>query len=505
MSTLMRDVFIVSDLHIGGALPVPTSANNAEKRGFRMMTHPGELANFIRRISELPAEPIVELVINGDFVDFLAEAHEGATRWLPFVYDPITARRVFKRIAVRDGDRLVFEALKALLDAGKRLTVLLGNHDIELSLPDVRSAFESVLGHSQGGRYRFLYDDEALTIGDALIEHGNLYDPANVVDHAGLRKLRALRSRSMTRFEQEVFRAPAGSYVVARVMNDIKNDYAFIDLLKPEAEPLFGLLLAIEPRYRAVLDELAAALVRIGKNLVPSRDETYFVRNVAAVTDPPLPASYLRGVAAAPAGPSPLRTVLADAGLPDAAIDDLLAASEPDGYAQGVASVVGAKAKVSLATLAASADWLGIDQRLTLVRATLSVLAGADSWRRDRENARYQRWAEFLAAAGPNRKGYRYIVFGHTHHAKDMPLPDVGAHYFNTGTWADLMRFPPNLLDPDDAKAGIALRTFAEDLAANKLDRYREFHPTYARLRVGDDGKIAHAALCDYDWNANKL
>ena len=42
-----------------------------------------------------------------------------------------------------------------------RLTILLGNHDIELSYPRVRSALERVLGTEEGRGFRFVYDGEA--------------------------------------------------------------------------------------------------------------------------------------------------------------------------------------------------------------------------------------------------------------------------------------------------------------------------------------------------------
>jgi hypothetical protein len=37
------------------------------------MTHVAGLAAFVRQLARLPAAPAVELMINGDFIDFLAE------------------------------------------------------------------------------------------------------------------------------------------------------------------------------------------------------------------------------------------------------------------------------------------------------------------------------------------------------------------------------------------------------------------------------------------------
>jgi hypothetical protein len=48
------------------------------------------------------------------------------------------ALAAFRKVARRD--RELFAALPELLAAGKTLTILLGNHEIDLCLPDVRSA-----------------------------------------------------------------------------------------------------------------------------------------------------------------------------------------------------------------------------------------------------------------------------------------------------------------------------------------------------------------------------
>jgi hypothetical protein len=49
-----------------------------------MMTHPDKLAAFIRSLATRPAKSHVDLVINGDLIDFLAEEHaEGSGYSLP--------------------------------------------------------------------------------------------------------------------------------------------------------------------------------------------------------------------------------------------------------------------------------------------------------------------------------------------------------------------------------------------------------------------------------------
>ena len=54
---------------------------------------------------------------------------------------------------------------------GGELTLLLGNHDLELSMPQVRLALAERLG-SEGKRFNFIFDGEAHVRGQLLIEHG---------------------------------------------------------------------------------------------------------------------------------------------------------------------------------------------------------------------------------------------------------------------------------------------------------------------------------------------
>lgn len=99
----------------------------------------------------------------------------------------------------------------------------------------------------------------------------------------------------------------------------------------------------------------------------------------------------------------------------------------------------------------------------------------------------------------------RFVVFGHTHHAKKLTLTKPGATYLNTGTWAELMRFPPEVLSDDDEVARSALETFARQLDEGALDGLTRFEPTYVRLDVDDRGRVTRGELHDYDWERGKL
>jgi UDP-2,3-diacylglucosamine pyrophosphatase LpxH len=508
--TKARRIYVISDLHIGGSYADDQAPRDERKRGFRMMTRVKELTAFVRKLAALPDDPPVELVINGDFIDFLAEERgagqgvdpDAAPAWTAFRFAQGEALAAFQAVVERD--KILFDALKQLLKAGKRLTVLLGNHDIEMCLPDVRAAFEAAVGP---GALRFIDDGQALDLGEVLIDHGNLFDPANVVDHEQLRLVRSVYSRGRFAELDGLFSPPAGSRLVAEVMNPIKVAYGFIDLLKPESEPLFALLLALEPSYRNILDDAASALAHAARTLVPRRGLPWSLRNVSAepaATNEPAPT--LLEVGAGEPAPSALDLLVADVLANESGVAAALAAEGKDGQvALEEVAAGGFLARWSLFRLLTGRDKgeLELDRRIPQVQATLRVLVGDTSFVRSIENKRYLEAAQSLATEG--LKPYKVVVFGHTHHAKALTIPGTEVRYFNTGTWANLMRFPDALLDPTLTAGDVRaeLFAFAKQLEKNQLDVV--FNPTYVRLDLGADGALQHAQLYDYDWKNDRL
>src|SRR5437867_5446226 len=118
-------LFVISDLHLGGA---PASDG---KPSFQMCSENGRarLAEFIEYVaSQRNSNQDVHLVINGDIVDFLAEVEFAA-----FTDSDEKAGKKLENI-LNNTDQ-VWKSLKAFLSSGAMLTLLLGNHDIELSFP----------------------------------------------------------------------------------------------------------------------------------------------------------------------------------------------------------------------------------------------------------------------------------------------------------------------------------------------------------------------------------
>jgi hypothetical protein len=99
-------------------------------------------------------------------------------------------------------------------------------------------------------------------------------------------------------------------------------------------------------------------------------------------------------------------------------------------------------------------------------------------------------------------RGFRYVIFGHTHLAKHIDLGG-GKAYFNTGTWADLLRFPKGIVSPGNPRALAELRAFVDDLVNRRFAAWIHFNPTYVRLEVEGD-RVTHAELATFAWPAPK-
>ena len=133
------------------------------------------------------------------------------------------------------------------------------------------------------------------------------------------------------------------------------------------------------------------------------------------------------------------------------------------------------------------------EKRLPALLRAMRGLQDTDTFELGTESAKeYLNAAQMLA----DRGGFRYVVFGHTHQAKRVSLGE-GRLYFNAGTWADVLRFPNEILK-SEADALPALQTFVAQMKAGDFSAWTLFRPTYVHLEVGDDGKVSKAELLTF-------
>jgi len=422
----------------------------------------------------------LHLVIAGDIVDFLAEERAGGFQ--PFTVDPKQADEKLRLIL--EDTKEVWDALATFVAKGGRLTLLLGNHDLELSLPGPRRRLLDRLG---SGRVEFLYDNQAFSLGPLLVEHGNRYDDWNAVPHDDLREFRSQISRG----EASEFDPLPGSRMVAEIVNPTKRDLAFVDLLKPETAALLPFLALLSPnRFKQVSatlkNRVRALRVRYGDGRQP-KDRNF----IANVPDESAVAAFGTGNAADDRLLE-LAEEAASGGDPNMAADD--ATSFFDRW----------KAKFKNAQREAILD---------LLLRTLRAFRGST---REAFDLACEKEDYLLGATESAAHGFSVIVYGHTHLAKKVSLAGrtasngrviENALYLNSGTWADLMAIPECILADDggqekdgeegalDSPAREQLRTFADDLAANRVEHWRRLLPTFVDVSIDGDRALAEVCL----------
>lgn len=487
-------MFVTSDWHLGGSSDFYV---NGELTciGTSICRSVEALTEFIDWVTRKAAtgefDGITELVVNGDMVDFLApdEGYE-PQRWLG---DQEAARKRFLEIVKQSKGpehRGPFEAMRDLLAAGCELTILLGNHDIELSLPAVRNALEEILD-VRNGWFRFIYDGEACIRGRLLIEHGNRYDPLNVVDFSRLRQERSHLSRGLSCKDEErgdnFFLPPFGSTLVADVTNNLLPNAPYLNLLKPEIEAALPLVLALVPESRKPL-QLAATITKIIRARYANRLKT---------PAQPLAPGYI-----APGESDTYRSL--EEVLQDLLGPDAEAFLMTDEAAWG-AFDPGEGLWMALKYLT---TW-GRDLAGQLIPSdTLGILASAsDNIRRERLQIALRKAQEastfaleteepgYLNAANElmNDGGSDVVVFGHTHCPKRVN--EDGGLYLNCGTWADTLKLPVEFSESDDNVAAKAMLTFLEDMNSLKIEPYLHRCLSFVEAIIDEDGTVSADVL----------
>ncbi|WP_437642411.1 metallophosphoesterase [Sorangium sp. So ce854] len=387
---------IISDLHLGNGGDYDVFAGG------------DALPALLDRIAGEPAR----VVVNGDGVDFLMNED-------PLELDPARAAAQARAIAAAPASAAVLEALGRALARGGEVIVRLGNHDVELAVPEVQEILRAAMDQPPevAARLTFQLGDAPaiLDVGGAriLVTHGEHNDNWNKVDYGRLARL-------------DRFRYAAGSVLVKQLMNPItrRHGLRFVSLLKPDFQGAALAALAVAPGI--VKQLFSAASLDIAWQL--------FKKAGSAASFAEEEEEELG-----------LAERLADAGLEaeeaaalEAALGDGPAAFA-DEDSMSTASLKLARAGLKL--------YAGMQKRLA---GTL----GDDYFRLEPDEAE---WADARRLARKLDAGA--VVLGHTHAAR-WKVAD-GVAFANTGTWIWLMQLPRS--DAGDE----AWAEFLEELRSN--------------------------------------
>lgn len=409
------ELFAVSDLHLGG------------ESGFQAFRQGEALAGAIRAIAEREVNRIA-LVLNGDIVDFLAEK--------PHAYlDPDGAPRKLRRVANDPAFKEVFAALSEFVQLpGRRLVLVLGNHDVELAFPDVQREFLSCIGAcnaARAGRVVFATDGSGWTCGirgkHVLCLHGNEFDAWNVID---FQQLLQTKRALLRRKDVRPWKPNAGTKLVIDVINDVKRRFPFVDLLKPETRPLPAILAAMDPSALLTLQKLGPALARLVSTEALQRAGFLGAPSVGGSGDKE---ERSRWIHAPRIPPLAERQRWVESSL--RAIEHRRAAKED------VVETALANEEGFLGLTAILWDALSTGQPQESLRLSLQSWLAAD-----RSFDLLAPDSTFSAADDAVAPEVDVLITGHTHLARSLQRRGGGA-YLNCGTWMRLIQIPKEALD----------------------------------------------------------
>lgn len=427
------ELYVVSDLHMGGR-------RNGDAN-FQIFDRGRRLANVVRYAMRRRPGDQVALVLNGDVIDALAENE--VTGYVAL--DATTAEAMLEHVFTDPSFAMVWEALAAFVRAPNRhLVLVVGNHDIELSLPNVEAAIRERLGgEDAAARARVVFATHgggfACRVGGARVfcTHGNEVDAWNVVDYGLLGQL-ANAINGGRAADREKWKPNAGTRLVIDVMNRVKLRYPFVDLLKPEVAAIAGVLIALDKdvlkgidfgaAFPIIRDKVADGLVT--RNLLggPTEALESVPSGVLAeeVTEQLLGASFRAAVQAAE---------------PPGVEDELLLrASAAVGAGRSASEAVAAGPQETLGWWDVFAAKVGLVSPVEgLRRALKDWVADDTTYATDTRDDLYDAMQDRVGDA------VDYVVTGHTHLARALRTRK-NRFYYNTGTWIRLLRLTTEVL-----------------------------------------------------------
>lgn len=217
-NNVQKVVLVISDLHLSAGKMIKGKRNLLED-----FHYDNELIDFLNYYSSGDYQDIeVELVINGDFLDFLA---------VPYVeyYDD----EFWSEHAALEKLRMIMRAHTGVLEALKRflskpqkkIVYIIGNHDAEFVFESMKEEFLQYFGEL---RKNFILSNTISTyipVKGVSIQHGHQYERAHEFDQEN--------AVVETLNGEKYFIPPWGSYYVTNVINKYKQERHFINAVRP--------------------------------------------------------------------------------------------------------------------------------------------------------------------------------------------------------------------------------------------------------------------------------
>ncbi len=203
---------IFSDLHLGKGRTLPDGAHNNLEEFY----YAEKLVEFLHYYSSgdyRNAE--VELIINGDFLNFLQADYKGHN--LTVITESISVS-IFR--AIIEGHPQVFKALREFASfPSNSITYVVGNHDQAMLWPATRALFNEVVGVSIKFKNLVYFFD------GFHVEHGHMHEAANRLDP---RKFFLKKD-----LPEPILNLPFGSHFFIDVVLKMKGKNPHVDKIRP--------------------------------------------------------------------------------------------------------------------------------------------------------------------------------------------------------------------------------------------------------------------------------
>jgi UDP-2,3-diacylglucosamine pyrophosphatase LpxH len=215
---VQKVILVISDLHLSAGKMIKGKRNLLED-----FHYDNELIDFLNYYSSGDYQDIqVELVINGDFLDFLA------VPYVEFYDDEFWSEKaaLAKLRMIMRAHTGVMEAMKSFLSKPyKKIVYIIGNHDAEFVFDSLKDEF---INYFEDDAYKITLSN-SISVHEPTkgvsIQHGHQYERAHDFDQEN--------AVVETLNGEKYFIPPWGSYYVTNVINKYKQERSFINAVRP--------------------------------------------------------------------------------------------------------------------------------------------------------------------------------------------------------------------------------------------------------------------------------
>lgn len=217
-NNIQKLVLVISDLHLSAGKMIKGKRNLLED-----FHYDNELIDFLEYYSSQDYQDLnVELVINGDFLDFLA------VPYVEFYDDEFWSETaaLAKLRMIMTAHVGVLESLKKFLSKpNKSIVYIIGNHDAEFVFDSLKEEFLNFFGEFKKNIILSNSITTHIPVKGVSIQHGHQYERAHEFDQEN--------AVVETLNGEKYFIPPWGSYYVTNVVNKYKHERSFINSVRP--------------------------------------------------------------------------------------------------------------------------------------------------------------------------------------------------------------------------------------------------------------------------------